>query len=162
MTGNSNVDLEVVGLHFYRWGKLEFISPYHLFRTKMCLRWAAAIVVRSLFFIAHMKLQILDMGFDVPHVPPLEPFQQDSRAVVAFRSSPAFHSGQMHLRGKNWRLASTSQNYLLQRKMIEGEGIAVLASDSVFHLGTSSCHPPVSEKYFVSQNIFFRIWLLGG
>lgn len=63
---------------------------------------------------------------------------------------------------KELRVGTKSENYLLQRKMIEGEGIAVLDSDSVFHLGTGSCHPPASEKYPVSQLIFFRIQLLGG
>lgn len=44
--------------------------------------------------------------------------------------------------------------------MIRGEGIAVLASDKIFSMGTASCHLPVSEKYLVSQNIFleFNFW----
>lgn len=52
----------MVGLHFYSSGKLGFISPYHLLRTKMCLRWAAAIVVHSLFFIAH---EAADLGYGI-------------------------------------------------------------------------------------------------
>lgn len=146
----------------------------------MCFRWAAAIILLSLLF--HLPPSLLTWscrcwmwGLMSHSWLSWRVFLRTGRAVVASRhsqpgsscrspwtlGSSAFFSGQMHLEGKSWGLVPKLENYLLQRKMIEGVGIAVLASDSVFHLGTGSCHPPASEKYLVSK-YFFRIQLLGG
>lgn len=64
----------MVGLHFHSCEKLEVFPPYHFFRTKnvpavgSCHGSAFPFLPPSTF-VADMKLQMLGVGFGVPHLP---------------------------------------------------------------------------------------------
>lgn len=85
------------------------------------------------------------------------------RGLLGWWTLLFFCSKQMHLKSlpsehSIWQLQSVTEPeyfYLLKRKMLWEEGIDVMVSDKIFHLGLPSCHLPVSEKTHVSQNIFF-------
>lgn len=170
----------MVGLHFHNCEKLGgFYLLITYLEPKMCLRWAAAIISAFPFLppstsIARMKLQILGVGFGVPHLPLLEPFQQSCGDLqeLSTPSQDAAAALQEH-----WALLSSSvgkctwkgrtevgvqaRKLLVTEKNDRGRRYSCLFSWQCFSPGNSFLSPTCGWKISRVSKYFFRIQPLG-